>query len=361
MKKPIKHKGVKTSLVIIVAVIITPSFVWATNQNQGIAAPTTDSIWLRPSNIKTETPLWGFVDGIRVGLAPIPGPRGLLRIFTPYMGQPDMRLINFIAIEPIPINDTRRGYSELEFSSLDNQPGKRFWSSNDSLALEPLDPTYPARGVIEKINGQETLTVYIFSEPFENGAKVYVRLRFYANRPHEFELTTYAREDSAPIGYCVLSATMGNYARLRNLYLRNTVKRAGDVWPDYKGIHFALHDSTTVNQMICDQDTDTYYFIAAPNEKDPMNVTYDPRTTPNWFYEGIVGTQYWYKQHPDPALMGLVSGRYCYWASEAPIPGGISYENFELLEPFRQGATFVFGIEPEEPEKIIRKIKKGQF
>ena len=59
--------------------------------------------------------------------------------------------------------------------------------------------------------------------------------------------------------------------------------------------------------------------------------------------------------------MGLVSGRYCYWASEAPIPGGISYENFELLEPFRQGATFVFGIEPVEPEVMIRKIKKGQF
>ena len=327
-----------------------------------LAAPVADGIWLRPAKSEASIPMWGFVDGIRVGIAPIPGPRGLLRIFTPYMGQPEARLINFMAIEPIPEGSVYRGLSELEHSGLDDQQGKRFWSSNDSLACEPLDPTCPARGVIETIDGQETLTVYIFSEPFENGAKVYVRLRFYANRPHEFELATYARKDSEPLRNCILTATMGNWARLRHLYLRKGEKKVStEIWPDYKDIHFAPHDSTTVDQMIRDRRTDTYYYIAAPNEKDPVNVTYDPKTTPNWFYQGDVGTQYWYKHNPDPELLGLVNGRYCYWASEAPIPGGISYENFELLEPFRQGATFVFGIEPMEPEVMIRKIKKGQF
>jgi hypothetical protein len=29
---------------------------------------------------------------------------------------------------------------------------------------------------------------------------------------------------------------------------------------------------------------------------------------------------------------------------QQPIPGGISFENFELREPFRDGQTSVFGI-----------------
>jgi hypothetical protein len=32
--------------------------------------------------------------------------------------------------------------------------------------------------------------------------------------------------------------------------------------------------------------------------------------------------------------------------SDAPIPGGIAFENFELVEPFRQGRAFTFAVEP---------------
>ncbi|MBQ4278806.1 MAG: hypothetical protein IJC16_02465 [Rikenellaceae bacterium] len=327
-----------------------------------LAKPEADGIWLRPAQGEAAQPIWGFVDGIRVGIAPLGGPRGLLRIYTPYMGQPDMRLINFMAIEPIPAGDIHRGLSELEHSKLDDRQGKRFWSSDDSLAVEPLDPTRPARGVVSTIDGEQALTVYIFSEPFDNGAKVYVRLRFYASRPHEFEMATFARNDSKPLRNCILTATMGNWARLRNLYLRKgEMKVSTDLWPDYTDIHFAPHDTTAVDQMIRDRRKRTVYFIAAPNEMDAVNVTYDPKTTSGWFYQGDRGTQYWYKVNPDPELIGLVNGRYCYWAGQAPIPGGIAYENFELVEPFKQGATFVFGIAPMAPEVMIKKIKAREF
>lgn len=35
-----------------------------------------------------------------------------------------------------------------------------------------------------------------------------------------------------------------------------------------------------------------------------------------------------------------------YWVSQSLIPGGIAFENFELVEPFRDGTTFWFGVIP---------------
>lgn len=60
---------------------------------------------------------------------------------------------------------------------------------------------------------------------------------------------------------------------------------------------------------------------------------YAPRTNSHWRYTGKHATQYWIKKNPHEKLNGLISGRFTYWASEAPIPGGISIENFELKSP----------------------------
>ena len=53
-----------------------------------------------------------------------------------------------------------------------------------------------------------------------------------------------------------------------------------------------------------------------------------------------------------------MNGRYTYWAIFKKLPGGIAFENFELVEPFRQGAVYYFGIDPEKPSKIIKRISK---
>jgi hypothetical protein len=64
-----------------------------------------------------------------------------------------------------------------------------------------------------------------------------------------------------------------------------------------------------------------------------------------WDYHSAKVTQYWRKPadeiHPD--LVCAANGRYTYWLSQRPIPGGISFENLELREPFRSGQTFGFG------------------
>lgn len=311
--------------------------------------------WIRPGE-DHPNPIWGHVEGIRVGIAPSPGPRGLIRIFTPYLGLEEDKVFNFIAFEPIPEGETERGFSELEMSSLDKTRGKRFWSSNDSICACPPSLDIHAGGVIENIKGIETLTVYIFSEPFENGANVYTRIRFFKDRPYEFELSTYKCELSVNLENFILTATMGNYARLRNLFLLENVKSSLILWPDYKDVHFTMHDETPVIQMIKDGKSGVY-FIAEPDEENLQSVDYAPGTQENWIYYGNHATQYWYSPLPDSSLKGLVNGRYTYWGSKAPIPGGISFENFEFKSPFKNGESFVFGVSPLTAEEFIKQIE----
>ncbi|MGA7500698.1 MAG: hypothetical protein WBX00_28545 [Isosphaeraceae bacterium] len=42
-----------------------------------------DGPFLRPAEGKAEEPTWGIKGGIAIGLWPNPGPRGLIRVYTP--------------------------------------------------------------------------------------------------------------------------------------------------------------------------------------------------------------------------------------------------------------------------------------
>ncbi|MDR2146820.1 MAG: hypothetical protein LBE91_10220 [Tannerella sp.] len=322
-----------------------------------LAPPDTVGMWICPARGKQAMPVWGHAQGMAVGLAPMPGPRGLIRIYTPYLGLKTGDVMNFIALEPVPEGSEQRGFSELEMSALDEgRRGKRFWSSNGDSATSPLSEKYPARGVIEKINGEETLTLYVFSEPFDNGAKVYVRLRFYQSRPYEFEITTYTYDDSVDLAYFITTATMGNKARLRILYLKEGQKTSLELWSGYSDNDFTPHQVFSVDDMIRDSKGNAY-FVAAPNETNYAETVYAPETTDNWRFKGIFATQYWIKKNPSKALQGLVNGRFVYWAGKAPIPGGIAYENFELKKKFRQGDRFVFGITPLSAAEFIKNLQ----
>jgi hypothetical protein len=72
-------------------------------------------------------------------------------------------------------------------------------------------------------------------------------------------------------------------------------------------------------------------------------------------------TQYWRKptdkRRPDNVKV-RVNGRRLYWATHNPIPGGLAYENFDLLEPFYEGQTFQFGITRRLPAELMPKPAK---
>ena len=314
---------------------------------------TTAGIWIRPSSEDRARPKWGFKNGIQVGIAPTAGPRGLLRIYTPYLGQPRDYVTNFIAIEPIPENGGDfRGLSELEKSSIDGRNGKIFWSSDDDI-LDETDKQSIAKGVIETIDGEQTLTLYVFCERFNNRVSPYVRIRFKESNPYEFELATYTIKDGTPEpDYCILTATMGNKMRLRNLFCKDNIYNSRQLWPDYRGDGFVPHFHVPCSDMITGPEGEIY-FIAEPDEEDPAARKLNEGTNKGWKYIGRKAVQYWKKPFPNKATEGLVNGRYTYWASQSPIPEGIAFENFELKAPFVQGDRFIFGIAPTTAEEFI--------
>ncbi|MGO1852163.1 MAG: hypothetical protein ACTH0V_02025 [Microbacteriaceae bacterium] len=302
------------------------------------------SPWIRPASDDAE-PRWGFVDGIQLGIHPIPGPRGLLRIFTPYLDHPHERLVNFIAVEPVPAGSTERGYSELEPSLLDpGERGKRFWSMDAPDDVTSRDRHAAARGVVEEFDGVEHLTVWIGVERFDNGADVRVRVRFRADRPHEVDVAGFADDNSVPLANLVLTATMGNWARLRRLHLKDHVVTSAELWPDHAGTGFTDHGRFPLSELT--RDGDAASVSATGDEDDPMAVTYSDDTAEHWHFLGRRAVQTWRVDDPHPDLEVLVNGRWSYWASASPIPGGTAFENFEIVEPFRQGAAFRFSVEP---------------
>ena len=306
--------------------------------------PVAEGRWIRPSSQFPAEPRWGHADGLQLGLAPIPGPRGLLRIFAPYLGHDRLEVINYIAVEPVPAGGTHRGLSELETSSLDAERGKRFWSADELDDATPRDPAHPARGVVEVVDGVERLTVYVLVERFDNGAEVDVRVSFRADRPHEVTVAAFLRTTSVPLAACVLTATMGNFARLRRLQLADRIVTPAELWPGFSGIDFAEHERFGLAELT--RDGAAAVVTASPDEDDLTAVEYSDDTHEHWKYHGRRAVQGWRVDDPSEGLEVLVNARWAYWASSSPIPGGPSFENFELYEPFRQGSEFTFSVEP---------------
>lgn len=300
--------------------------------------------WLRPSDDASAEPRWGHPNGLQLGIPPTPGPRGLLRIFAPHLDHPRERLVNFIAVEPIPRGAVERGYSELEPSTLDpGAQGKRLWSADASEAAESGTTGAPAPGVIAVIDGVETLTVWIGVERFDNGSEVRVRVRFFADRPHEVEVAGFANAASSPLAHLVLSATMGNWARLRRLHLVDRIVTPDELWPGFTGTAFTAHRRFPLADLA--RDGHAAIVSATGDETDPWSVDYAADTAGHWHFLGRRAVQTWRADDPHPELVASVNARRTYWASAAAIPGGPAYENIELIEPFRQGAAFRFSAE----------------
>ena len=178
--------------------------------------------WVQ-AGLNTNRPMWGLRGGLLWGLPPVrgpspDGPRGLIRLRYPVLPGGEYDLINFIAIEPVVAG--RKGFGELESSQLDGVPGKRLWAVEADAPVGSV--TNLTAGTVTRLEtGVERLTVGVGVERFENGAHVGLALSQRSDAPDELELVVHPQPDSAPIEYCILTATMGNKARARRLWLKN--------------------------------------------------------------------------------------------------------------------------------------------
>jgi hypothetical protein len=347
-------RGTAFSVAVLALAAVARSFTgqgYAAEPPRSLAKPVEDGPFLRPAAGNAAEPTWGIKGGIAVGLWPNGGPRGLIRVYTPYLGQARLRVMNFIAVEPI-VRDLR-GLSELEFSKLDNAKGKAMWTG-DTLndVPKPRPPWHPARGIVTSVDGKRILSFYVFVESFDNGARPIIEVRLREDAPHEITFRIFSARGGKPMRVCVLTSTMGNYARLRRLWLNVHIADAHALYRSARFDRvdgFADHRQWGIDALLL---VDGEAVVAArPDEPDPVHATYSREVQPHWHYVGKTATQYW-RSPAGRNLVARVNARQTYWASHAPIPGGVAFENFEMEAPYRPGQKFVFGITPELPEAL---------
>ena len=323
--------------------LLIATAVWAIGLN-GSAADRVP--YVSPGNgVAKDRLVWGLRDGIRIGLHPNRGPAGLIRIYAPYLNQEYPRVVNFISVEPLVVGETRRGQSELETSH--DRPGERGLTFRASSSLTEQAGKTLASGAIDPQTGR--LHVFVHVERFRNGAKPIVECVFDAAHPHEIKLITHAAPDSAPMAQCILSATMGNYGQLRRLHLKDdAVVHATELWrPDetLDPLGFLPWRSFPTDRLARLPDG-RYHVEISTDAKDPVKVRHDPGVKWWWKYEGRKAVHYW-RAEADSQPFAAVNGRRTYWKSTARIPGGASFENFELNLPFRPGQRLWFGVRPD--------------
>jgi hypothetical protein len=298
-------------------------------------------------------PCWGLAKGLLFGIHPGDKkgdgePRGLMRIYSPVLPGGKYDLINFIAVEPIV--DGRRGFSEIEHSQLDGVAGKRIWTAAD--ASTPGDVVKMEPGKIRRLaSGVEQLELTLRVEKFDNGAHVYLVVTQRSDAPDEIELTVHAERDSRTLQYVMLSATMGNKARARRLWLADGPRSTRQLFPDFSGDGFtgdAVFGSRHIHRMA---DGDALVAITT-DETNPARVKVADMD--GWYYGGRKVTQYWRKSKGDfgSDLQAVVNARSVYWGSHMAIPGGAAFENFEIRERFHDGQRMRFGVTRKTPGEL---------
>jgi hypothetical protein len=338
-------------------------------------ADTISSQWIQP-HVPADPLIWGRKDGILFGL-PSPGglrgPRGLIRVgvLSPTTGKPE--LLNYIAVEPVILGPgsraSRMAFSELEPSRLDldehgmGEHGKRLWvdlSSYNKSNLpagvlqtfpgERSNPAAPSTGKIERLSVQ--IDVERFSA---NGAHVHLIASIDSDHPDELRLSVFADNDSPPIEELALTATMGNFERLRRLWLHRCVVDSRELMGAYTGDAFADPPNYPLRDMLRTGDGDAIVF-ATTNEENPSSFPGTPNG--HWHYPLPKLTQYWRIEAHDiqPDLRVRVNGRRVYWASHDIVPGGIAYENFDLRQRYIPGQTFLFGITAKTPSQFTPAV-----
>ena len=322
------------------------------------------SQWIQP-NAPGDPLIWGRRDGIVFGL-PSPGglrgPRGLIRVgvISPTTGKPE--LLNFVAVEPVIVGpgsrSSRMAFSELEPSRLDpGEHGKRLW-----VDLSSYDKSGIPTGTLQTFPGErndpaiQRLSVQIDVERFSvNGAHVHLIASMDSDHPDELKLSVFADNDSPPIEELALTATMGNFERLRRLWLHRCVVDSREVMGAYTGDAFDDPPNYPLRDMLRTGDGDAIVF-ATTNEENPSSFPGTP--SGHWHYPLPTLTQYWRIEAHEiqPDLRVRVNGRRVYWASHDPVPGGIAYENFDVRQRYVPGQTFIFGITPKTPSQFTPTV-----
>lgn len=319
--------------------------------------------WIMPDSDE-DMPVWGIKKGIVLGIYPSRlsfgdisgGPRGLFRVGFESNGT--LRFVNFMAVHPV--NESKGKFvsagSELEKSPSDNRRGIRFYPYPVDYLQNPKryhsTPSIDLAAEILKEDGRQILQWGIKTEAFENGVEAFFVFRIDEHRFNEIQIESYILKGEKKVKYLVLSATFGNITRLRNLYLKDEIVFAPELYKGKYGKGFAPRKFFDLEHWPVDSEGDSL-FIAGPDEYQPWKVKPYPHK------QKLL--QYFRKEKGATVsdIRGLVNGREKYWHSIKTIPGGVAFENFAIVERFYQGQRFSFGIYRGQVEDIFgRRFKR---
>src|SRR5699024_5179365 len=270
------------------------------------------------------------------------------------------------AIEPV-VNG-KQEFSEISPSRVDGKLGKLIWAGSN-IRHNRYAPFAGTRGEVTHPDPEhpkvEQLTFYIFMEKFLNGAHPYLKVTLRSDRPQEIGFQIFNFEDSSPIQRCALTATMGNYSRMRLLYLKDTVIDSRKLYKNYNGIDFIEKEGYPFNRLMKDKKGN-FIAMVTTNETLSQLLSWPQKSGykgSHWKYTPpFKVTQYWKKDNSsfDSSLHVRVNGRAKYWsggsrnsADYIEIPGGSAFENFEMREKYNPGEKFYFGITRKSPEEMI--------
>jgi hypothetical protein len=310
--------------------------------------------WLRPE-AGTNQLVWGLPAGLHFAIFPAGftggdgGPRGLIRIGYPTLTNGQYDLINFIAIEPV-VGEVR-GYSELEQSHSDGQRGKLFVSG--PIAFTNVTTGKPSSGRLPSPqDGVVEMTLPLRIEKFDNGAHIRLGLSQRSDAPDELRITVYSEPDSARLKSCILTATMGNKSRTRQLWLKDGPVSSLKLFDGYTGAGFAPQVFFPLSRVPRNVAGDGLIAISNDEENPAAALAADNF----WKYRGGKVTQYWRKPVAglNDTLRCAVNARFTYWMSNHPIPGGLAFENFELVDVFKEGQEFIFGVTKRAPAELLQ-------
>lgn len=284
----------------------------------------------------------------------MPGPRGLIRVGIYQSGEKRPQLVNFIAIEPVMAGPgsrfDRMAFSELKLSKMDaGQRGKRLTVRQTSDAKD----TY--RGELKELSLRRSGTIEQLCVPIDverflaNNAHVSVKACMFSNHSEKLQLCVEGYPDSPPIEELTLTAIMGNFEKLRVLWLKDRLIKSLELYVDYGGDNFVERETYPVDEMLR-LEGGQVIVLATSDDAHPSEI-FSTTAAQHWRYPLPRLIQYWKVNTSDiePDLRVRVNGRRVYWASHDPIPEGAAFENFEVRQRCKAGQTFVFGLTPKEP------------
>jgi len=227
------------------------------------------------------------------------------------------------------------GFEVLSAKGLDQ-------SEAEKIVFTPGEP---------KIENNIMTVVFKMSEFQRNKISGIITVRIDKNHPREIEISAQnPDQETDPVLYFHVSATAGNLARLRNLYLKDEVVNSRELFAGMQQNAACFYPLQTFDLSKLPIDAAGNITVYAGNDETGQWVgDWGSATAP--FYGGQKFYQYW-KKYPGSYKDDLkitVNARDKYFSgflnscNGKQVLGGVAYENFDMAEQYFDGQTFWYG------------------